>query len=98
MGVGEAWLFLGFERLALLIRKTSTFTSSRPLSASNAIARSDAPLPLVAVVTQTRPPATTGDDHPRPSMGVLQMTFRDSLHSIGTPRSAECRLPGGPTN
>src|ERR1700730_7209215 len=90
MGVGEAWLFLRFEGLALLSRKTSTFTTSRPFSTSNARARSDAPPSFVAVVTQTRPPATTGDDHPRPGTGVLQVTFRDSLHSIGTPRSLEC--------
>src|ERR1700730_6108739 len=98
MGVGEAWLFLGFERSALLIRKTSTFITSRPLSTSKARARSEAPLPLVAVGTQTRPPATTGDDHPRPGIGVFQMTLRDSLHSTGTPRSVECPWPVGPRN
>ena len=29
-------------------------------------------------------------DHPTPGSCVFQMTFRDSLHSSGMPRSAEC--------
>ena len=90
MGVGDAWLFLGFVRSALRRWKTSTFCASRPLSTSKAIARSDAPFSVIAVVTQTRPPATDGEDHPRPGTGAFQITFCDSLHVIGTPRSAEC--------
>jgi hypothetical protein len=44
---------------------------------------------LIADVIQTRPPATTGDDHPSPGTRVFHITFRDSLHSSGKPRSVE---------
>src|SRR6266566_2317533 len=96
-GVGEAWLFLRLSRFALGIRNTSAFTISRPLWTSNASARSDAPVrSLTAVVIQTRPPDTAGDDHPRPGTGVFQRTLRDSLQSTGTPCSLEWPWPVGP--
>jgi len=47
-------------------------------------------IPVIAVVNQMRPLATTGEDHPRPATGVFQITLRDSLHSTGKPRSDEC--------
>src|SRR5437870_8894695 len=71
IGVGDARLFLGLVASLLRVRKTSTFTTSRPVSTSYANARSDPPRSLTPVVTQTRPPATTGDDHPRPGTGVF---------------------------
>src|SRR6185436_15340605 len=46
----------------------------------------------------TRPPATTGDDQPRPGTAVFQATFFVSLHSIGSPCSVECPWPPGPRN
>src|ERR1700686_3779282 len=89
IGGGEARLFFGFVASALRVRKTSTFTTSRPVSTSNASARSEPPRSLIAEVIQTRPPATTGDDHPRPGTRVFHIPFRDSLHSSGKPRSVE---------
>ena len=87
MGVGDARLFLGLRAPERSARKTSTFTASRPVARSKASARSESP---TAVVIQTRPPATTGEDHPVPGTGVFQTTFRDSLQSSGRPRSVEC--------
>ena len=60
--------------------------------------RIEPPRSLTAVVTQTRPPATTGDDHPSPGTRVFHTTLRDSLHSNGTPRSVEWPWPVGPRN
>lgn len=51
-----------------------------------------------AVVTHTFPPATTGDDQPRPGTFVFHATLLVSLHSMGKPRSAECPCPSGPRN
>src|SRR5262245_62428503 len=99
MGVGDAWLFLGFRRMALLNRNTSAFTASRPVSTSKAMARSDAAFrSRTAVVNQTRPSATTGEDHPNPGTAIFHFTFCDSLHSYGKPRSLECPCPVGPRN
>src|SRR5688572_158366 len=57
----------------------SSSTSHRlfPPAASKHSARSDtAPPPsATAVVRYTRPPASTGDDHPRPGTGVFHATF-----------------------
>ena len=66
------------------------------MATSNAIARSDAPFSLTDVVSQTRPPATTGDDHPRPGTGVFQTTFCDSLQAIGRPGLSRVALAGRP--
>ena len=82
----------------LLIRNNSAFTSSRPVSTSNASARSEISRCPIAAVNQTRPSATTGDDHPRPGIGVFQTTFRDSLQSLGRPCSSEWPCPSGPLN
>src|SRR5438552_2836886 len=62
------------------------------------MARRDAPLSLVDVVNHTRPPATTGEDQPRPGTGVFHTTLRDSLHSSGRPVSDEWPWPVGPRN
>src|SRR6187401_1340135 len=51
-----------------------------------------------AVVSHTRPPATTGDDQPRPGTGVRHATFRPSPHSNGRFFSVECPSPPGPRN
>src|SRR5688572_10243870 len=51
-----------------------------------------------AVVSHTRPPATTGDDQPRPGTGVRHATFRPSPHSNGRFFSLECPCPPGPRN
>ena len=77
------------------MRKTSAFTASRPVSISKATARSDAPPSSIAAVTHTRPPATTGDDHPEPGTNVFQITFRDSDHSNGKPRAGGVPLARG---
>ena len=62
--------------------------------ASKASRRSDVSFfTAVAVVSHTRPPATTGDDHPRPGTGTFHATFFDSLHSSGSPRSVESPCP-----
>jgi hypothetical protein len=98
IGVGDAWLFFAFNSSPFLRWNTSTSTTSRPVSTSYATARSDTPLALTEVVSQTRPAATTGDDHPRPGTGVFHVTLRDSLQSSGTPRSAEWPCPVGPRN
>ena len=67
-------------------RNTSTLTTSRPVWMSKASARSERrAVRSTAVVNQTRPPATTGDDHPDPGTGVFHSTLRDSLHSSGMP-------------
>ena len=49
-------------------------------------------------MSQSRPSATTGDDHPRPGTGVFQVTFSVSLHSSGTTASAAWPCPVGPRN
>ena len=40
---------------------------------------------MTAVVSQTRPCATTGDDQPRPGTGVFHATFLTASHSTGSP-------------
>jgi hypothetical protein len=82
------------------MRITSVFTTSRPLSASNASARSvNAPrASATAVVIHTRPAATTGDDQPAPGTGTFHRTFVFSLHCTGSARSVECPWPSGPRN
>ncbi len=71
-GVGDAQLFFGLiSRRIDGILKTSTLTTSRPVSTSNASARNEMPRCSIAVVIHTRPPATTGEDHPRPATGVF---------------------------
>src|SRR6185295_9923933 len=81
------------------ILNTSTSSDSCPDCTSNAIRRSDVSFFTdVAVVSQTRPPATTGDDQPRPGTAVFQATLFVSLHSIGSPCSVECPWPPGPRN
>ena len=78
IGVGDAWLFFlwifpGLDRL-----NTSTSRICRPVSTSRQITRRDLP-PSVAVVSQMRPPAMTGEDHPFPRMGTFHWMFRDEL-------------------
>src|SRR5215218_7784030 len=52
--------------------------------------------PSTAVVTKTRLPQTTGLEWPLPGSGVFQRTFFASLHSSGSPFSAETPEPSGP--
>src|SRR6185295_14986828 len=52
----------------------------------------------VAVVIQTLPFATTGDDQPSPGIAVFHATFFVSLHSSGRPFSVEWPCPSGPRN
>src|SRR5215212_3493607 len=98
IGVGDAQLFFGLmSRRSVGILKTSTLTTSLPVTASNASARSDTPLLpraesrgcSIAVVIQTLPLTTTGDDQPSPATGVFHAMFFVSLHSRGKPCSAE---------
>ena len=81
---------MAFTGSALRARNTSTSAICLPVSTSNDRTRIEPPRSLIAVVSQTRPPATTGDDHPSPGTRVFHTTLRDSLHSNGTPRSLEC--------
>src|SRR5581483_9295043 len=61
--------------------------------------RTDSSLPSgVPVVSQICLPQTTGDDHPRPWIGVFQATFFVSLHSRGRPVASACPSPLGPRN
>ena len=99
IGVGEAWLFFAFSSSASCSRNTSTSSAGLPVSTSKASRRSDVSFfTAVAVVSQTRPPATTGDDQPRPGTGTFHAMFFDSLHSSGTPRSVDSPWPPGPRN
>src|SRR5207249_4593130 len=52
----------------------------------------------VAVVSQSCWSQTTGDDQPRPEMGVFQRTFLDSLHWRANPRASAWPAPDGPRN
>lgn len=52
----------------------------------------------VAVVSQIRLPQTTGEDHPRPWMGVFQTTFPVSLHSSGRSFVEAWPFAEGPRN
>jgi hypothetical protein len=65
---------------------TSVSTTRLPVAASKAIALNEMPRLLgvesgasTELVTQTLPPPTTGDDHPRPSTGTFHRTFSSSL-------------------
>lgn len=81
------------------MENTSTLEIWRPEATLKASRRSEAsPCLSVEEVSHTRPPAITGEDHPRPAMAVFQRMFCDSLHSIGRPRSMECPSPPGPRN
>lgn len=67
--------------------------------ASMAIARRDKPSPWrTAVVKNTRPIATAGDDHPKPGIGVYQATFFASDHSLGVGGPVACPSEFGPRN
>src|SRR5687768_8232959 len=78
--------------------KASTLTTSFPVATSNASTRNDTLRCSIAVVIQTRPPATTGVDQPTPGVLVFQATFRPSPHVSGSPRAVECPWPPGPRN
>ena len=54
--------------------------------------------PSTAVVRKIRLPHTTGDEWPRPGMGVFHSTFSDALQVSGRPVSAETPWPFGPRN
>ena len=56
------------------------------------------PFCSTAVVSHTRPLATTGVDQPSPATGDFQTMFLVSLHSSGSPRSAEWPCAPGPRN
>src|SRR5687768_4287488 len=80
-------------------RNTSVSQSTLPPAASTHIARSDGLVSSpVAVVRYTRPPATTGDDQPRPGTLIFQATFLDVSHSTGTFVAVEMPWPVGPRN
>src|SRR5688572_20161238 len=86
-GEGGAQLVLGLmSRRSVGILNTSTLTTSLPVAASKAIARSEMPRSSTAVVSQTRPLATTGVDQPRPGTGDFHAMLLVSLHSTGSPR------------
>src|SRR5439155_12509037 len=80
----------------------STSQTVFPSAASRHSARRDSPLfPPVfctAVVRKTRPPASTGDDHPRPGTATFHATFSVALHRTGTPVASEWPCPSGPRN
>ena len=86
-------------------RNTSVSTTRLPVAASNAralsemprLSRGDSPA-STDVVTQTLPPPTTGEDHPRPSTGTFQRTFSSSLQRSGTSCASAWPCPVGPRN
>ena len=51
---------------------------------------------VVAVVSQTWSPQTTGEDQPWSWMAVFQTTFSVSLHRSGKPTQPEWPSPRGP--
>src|SRR6185295_7974827 len=52
--------------------------------------------PSSAVVRKIFLPQTIGDEWPSPSIGVFHLTFFVSLHSSGSPFSADTPWPSGP--
>src|SRR5262245_59489098 len=71
----------------------------RPDSRSNETRRSDTSrFSVTAVVSHTRPCATTGDDQPRPATGAFHATFLTASHSIGSPLPSAMPWPVGPRN
>jgi hypothetical protein len=101
-GVGLAGEFFSCIGRADAGSGWNTSTSQRllPSAASKHKARSDrgpAPSPM-AVVRYTRPPDSTGDDHPRPATGAFHATFFVGLHSTGTPVADDTPWPVGPRN
>ena len=52
----------------------------------------------VALVSQTMPSATTGDDQALPSIGTFQTTFSVSLQATGSDVARARPFPAGPRN
>src|SRR5215467_5030105 len=52
--------------------------------------------PSISVVRKILLSQTTGDECPRPTIGVFHLIFFVSLHSVGRLVSAEMPLPSGP--
>src|SRR5262245_59143544 len=52
--------------------------------------------PSITAVRKMRSPQTTGEEWPRPAIGVFHLMFLVSLHSVGTPVSVEMPCPPGP--
>ena len=77
---------------------TSTLTTSLPVATSNASARSEMPRCSTAVVIQTLPSATTGEDQPRPGHRRLPRDVLALAPLSGKPRSLEWPCPPGPRN
>src|SRR5579885_753576 len=101
MGDGLAWLFLLWIRGAPASwRNTSLSHRILPVLASRHTRRSDCSrfCPGTAVVSQIRPPTTTGDDQPRPGMGVFQATFLSLLQVSGRSVTVVTPWPVGPRN
>src|SRR6476620_4588932 len=105
MGVGDAKLFFGFSSRGRVTLNTSVSTTRLPVAASKAIALNEMPRLLgvdsgasTELVTQTLPPPTTGDDHPRPSTGTFHRTFSSSLQWSGTSCASARPCPVGPRN
>ncbi len=87
------------SRRSVGILNTSTLTTSLPVSASNAIARSEMPRCSTAVVSHTRPLAITGDDQPSPGTGDLPrdvLSSRSTRGAVPARRNALAR--SGPRN
>src|SRR4051812_45997968 len=78
---------------------SKSFLSMRilPVPASTQSAKSSFPS-CVALVSQTRSPATAGDDHDLPWIGVFHLTFSVSLHVTGTFLASLTPCPVGPRN
>ena len=102
IGVGDAQLFFGLISFAEWTVNTNVLTSSRPLASSYPSRRSDtSPFrgsSSMAVVSHTRPSATTGDDQPRPGTGTFHATLLVSLHSRGRFAAFDSPCPPGPRN
>src|SRR5579883_333317 len=74
-------------------RRTSWTTA--PVFRSRPTAKYAVPF-SVAVVTHTRSPQTTGDDHPLSWTATFQRTFSPSPHFVGAAAASETPSPFGP--
>ena len=76
-------------------RTCSTGNSVRSPPKNRPLRASSSGVSLTAVVTNTRPPSTIGDDQPRPSSSATQRTFFRELHVVGR-RESSAAIPRAP--
>ena len=96
-GRGRGVAVLGVDGLGIVDRKACTLCRTRPVARSRHTARIEWPS-LSAVVSQMRFSRITGDDQPRPGIGIFQVTFSASLQVVASPTASVCPCPFGPRN